>query len=398
MYNTRSQCEAKAKAKAYSPSQRFHCSVTDNKSKQVKSSHLKARGNLITTGTPPSVSKPTKQQLNSHTSPKKLLSSRKTTTKIASPKIVTKVDETSTSNKVSNNDELVGSLIKLNSDLINEVKVLTAELAVVKHQLSQSQKECEPPNVSIFSNDSSISEIMVCPNAKKMHFPPLVPLCPTPAISHLDISAPMLLDITFPAGVTSDTTPLQPPASSKPRVQIIGTSMSRDFASHLTTLLPEYEVSGFTYPSAKAFVMFEKLNSCRDQYGRDDFIILLAGTNDIPFLCPESLDKFLEKAVPVFYQKNVIICGVPYMYNRNDLFTNIFATNLHLQTKSSSYGYYYLDSNIFLARSDFTRHGLHFNQSGKINFCKKLEKLVLNLNQPPSSSFLRLKYSHPLFI
>lgn len=389
VYNTRSQCDAKVKAKALHlktnlPALKSHCSISKtppsstNKSVPARLSKTATKAGL----TPTTIST------------KKPPVPNKSIIKGSSPAVHNSNTLASTlfkndESKSKGNEELIKSLIELNSELINEVRTLKTELAEVKQQLTQSQRQYSSHNVSLFSDDSSLSEIVAFPNTKQIHVPSSAAPRPAPAIVDLDISTPMLLDIT-PESAES------PPLLNKRKILIIGTSMSRDFTSHLTTLLPEYDVTGFTYPNASAAVIFDKLNSCGDQYGRYDFIFVVAGTNDIPLLCPQTITNYLELCKSIFSQTNVIICGIPYMHNQGDMYSNIFATNFFLQCKSSKYGFYYFDSNFFMSRSNFTRHGLHFNDFGKIEFCKKIEQLVLNLSRP-TSIFLPPRYSHPLF-
>lgn len=287
-------------------------------------------------------------------------------------------DQPNTSTNTGSQKEMILSLQKLNSELIAEIQELRAELSEVKKQVpgksslnNKSSQDSSSQPVLVDLDESSVSEIT---------HKPLNPV----TVPHSFFSTEDLVDI-------------ENSISIKAKVRVIGTSMTRQVAEYLTTLLPEFTVSGDTFPNAKMSTIFECLISSSADYGPNDYIFIVGGTNDIPDLYPEMIDKYLESARHVFNQTNVIFCGIPYMYHKNNLNSNIFAINQYVQFQCSKFKIYFLDTNMFLSRSMFTKHGLHFNVQGKIQLAEVIEKLVIHLENYVAS-FFPLKYSHPFFM
>uniref|UniRef100_A0A8D8X4N9 Uncharacterized protein n=1 Tax=Cacopsylla melanoneura TaxID=428564 RepID=A0A8D8X4N9_9HEMI len=286
------------------------------------------------------------------------------------------------------------SLQKLNSELLAAIQELRAELTEVKLQVSsQSSQNSESSQDNKTKTKSSHSN---SPNPSQ---PVLVNLDvsslseiagrPLVAVTHDDNSH-------FSISV-DDIVEIENSISMKPKVKVIGTSMTRQVAEHLTTLLPEFIVSGDTFPGAKMATIIECLISSTAYYGPNDYIFIVGGTNDIPDLYPGMIDQYLESAKHVFSKTNVIFCGIPYMFHKSNLNSNIFAINQYVQFQCAKFKIYFLDTNMFLSRSMYTKHGLHFNTKGKIQFSEVIEKLVVLLENS-MSSFFPLKYSYPFFM
>lgn len=295
-------------------------------------------------------------------------------------------DKISTSSNGNVKSETFYSLKKLNSELIAKVKELTEELNLTKQQLLSTQpstSKCPPPAIDLASfNESTFSETLNLPASKEN---------PSPASNYTS-----LFDTSAPESFL-DCSTVHANTSEKPKLLILGTSMSKDFAEILKNLLPEYSVSGQTYPNGKLATIFDQLLVNGKNFGSKDYILLVGGTNDIPHLYPQKIDLYLESVKSIFVKTNVVFCGIPFMYNHKHLNTNIFATNLYFQSQSSKYGFYFYDSNMFLSRFMFTQHGLHLNKLGKLDFCEKLEKLVLILDSSTRNLF-PLKFSHPFYM
>uniref|UniRef100_A0A8D8Y142 Uncharacterized protein n=1 Tax=Cacopsylla melanoneura TaxID=428564 RepID=A0A8D8Y142_9HEMI len=352
-----------------------------------------------------------------------------------------KPNKNSQSEPNESNNEVILSLQKLNSDLLLIIKELRSELAETKKQTSSQTTKTTQADLSessqpihslsnqtnhsissqtkqpssnqhnqinmIHLDESSLSEI----THKELVRRPLPPSTPgdssiitisevDPEVNYL-LSQPISPILTRPSDVNKSifnaSDILNNSMSTKPKLKVIGTSMTRHVAEHLTTLLPDFTVSGDTFPNAKMSVIFECLMSSSAAYGPNDYIFIAGGTNDIPHLYPEMIDKYLESAKHVFNQTNVVFCGIPYMYHRSNVNSNIFAINQYVQFKCSEFKIYFLDTNMFIPRSMFTKHGLHFNDKGKIHFSEIIEKLVVLLENS-LVSFFPLKYSHPFFM
>ncbi|KAI5716521.1 hypothetical protein M8J76_007997 [Diaphorina citri] len=169
---------------------------------------------------------------------------------------------------------MILSLQKLNSELIAEIQELRAELSEVKKQVpgksslnNKSSQDSSSQPVLVDLDESSVSEIT---------HRPLNPV----TVPHSFFSTEDLVDI-------------ENSISIKAKVRVIGTSMTRQVAEYLTTLLPEFTVSGDTFPNAKMSTIFECLISSSADYGPNDYIFIVGGTNDIPDLHNSPIDKIV---------------------------------------------------------------------------------------------------------
>lgn len=281
---------------------------------------------------------------------------------------------------------------------IVKIKELKSEIADLKNVNTNLASQI--PVVDL--NDSSVSEITAVPHkqSKQSHQPctstqighlPPIPLDSFAELPHASPTPPPHMDMSLMLNSTDD---VDNSFTTKPKIKIIGTSMTRNFAEHLLPLFPEFDVSGDTYPNGKISVIFNQLISIGARFGPNDYILICAGSNDIPHLYPQDMDKYLESCNHIFNHTNVIFCGIPYMYHRNNVNTNIFAINQYIQFQCTKFKIYFLDTNSFMSRSMFTKHGLHFTLKGKIFICEIIEKLILIL-ESSMSSFFPYKYSHP---
>lgn len=182
-----------------------------------------------------------------------------------------------------------------------------------------------------------------------------------------------------PPPLNLDPTPVSD--SHKPRLLVCGDSMIRDFGNILLQMLPQYSIECITYPGASFSYILKDLPQHARHYNKLDIVFVLAGTNEIPHLTPELLEKEFETLRSLAISTNLVFSSVPYRYdNKINLNSNIFATNLNIQSRSRAYGFYYFEANYFLSRNLFTRHGLHFNITGKNVFCKFLANSLFPLN------------------
>uniref|UniRef100_A0A8D8XB95 SGNH hydrolase-type esterase domain-containing protein n=1 Tax=Cacopsylla melanoneura TaxID=428564 RepID=A0A8D8XB95_9HEMI len=197
-----------------------------------------------------------------------------------------------------------------------------------------------------------------------------------------------------PTPVPGNTAPLESgkhtnqhqdiPSSSghcKRQLLVIGDSMSRDLGSLLTPLLPGFTVTSHTYPGATFAQVVKDLPSLTTSFTKEDFVFVLAGTNDVPYFYPSLIDKNLESIKCVFDKSNVIVSCIPYMHHKEGRRhnTNIFASNQYLLRMSSVHNYLLFNANFFLSRGSYTKHGLHLNYNGKYLLSEKLSNNLIGI-------------------
>lgn len=184
-----------------------------------------------------------------------------------------------------------------------------------------------------------------------------------------------------------------PPVSPPQRIAIFSDSMLRGVAElmyhRIATTSTTLNVSSLVKPSACFSQVTEGVATLCEDFGADDFIIIQAGTNDMTLLEPNCAKILPIKHFASLANKtNIILCSIPYRYDSLAyLSTNVYDTNTYLKYVCEKFNFTYLDTNAYLSRSHFTRHGLHYNRRGKRVLSEKILDLV------SSSSFKNAKYN-----
>jgi hypothetical protein len=180
--------------------------------------------------------------------------------------------------------------------------------------------------------------------------------------------------------------------NKKSRVLLLADSHGRECSTLLSKNLKNFDVETFFKPGAP---LNEVVNSARDlvkDFNKDDFLIVLGGTNDIEDKTNKHLPQIfdsLNKVVPLSQKTNVIINTVPFRFDMPELNSKIKETNklIHntinnLKTKNAkNLGICFLNER--LKREHYTKHGLHLNQSGKIVLCDRLTEMIENRFRSP---------------
>uniref|UniRef100_A0A8D8YJJ1 SGNH hydrolase-type esterase domain-containing protein n=1 Tax=Cacopsylla melanoneura TaxID=428564 RepID=A0A8D8YJJ1_9HEMI len=277
-------------------------------------------------------------------------------------------------------------LRKENANLMEQVNTLKSELEYVKEMygdLLASQTRdtgpCESHNVAVVSNIET----------RPAHPPDTVP---EPDNTEDLIYADTTDHIISPNINTETVVPDD--QHRKHRVLIVGDSMTRNFGSILQNLLPDHTVTCYTYPGAKFVQVVQDLESQTMTFSQTDTVVILAGTNDVPYLHPQLLYQIFHGIKNVFSRTRVIISSVPYMFQTSRFNTNIFATNQCLLRLCRIYKCYMFNCNYVLSRKMYTKHGLHFNTLGKEVVCSNLMEVIL-LNQSNDSMYCNIRYNVP---
>lgn len=112
---------------------------------------------------------------------------------------------------------------------------------------------------------------------------------------------------------------------------------------------------------------------CHDA-GKDDAIIIVGGTNNLPNISPEQLS--LKKLEPLAKRTNIVVCGISTRYDNSKINSKVPSANAILSRESKSLKCQFFDAQLFLKRNHFTRHGLHLNNGGKIVFALKCIEFI----------------------
>lgn len=166
------------------------------------------------------------------------------------------------------------------------------------------------------------------------------------------------------------------------RIVIVSDSMGRGLASILTAMLPSADVTGYVYPNAGFNDVIQRAADVSTDLSRDDFLLVLAGTNNTSVLSPSTCPLCsLPYGIPadlssdpcfiatntmrlLHERTNLILSAIPYRFdNFRHQNNNIFHLNKYLQQKCVGLGVKFMS--VELRRHHYTSHGLHLRQNGK---------------------------------
>lgn len=259
-------------------------------------------------------------------------------------------------------DTLIRDLLDLNSVLIDRVRDLEEELEQLKKMSEVNSKDSEVTSedspVTVSLDESSFSENVI----DHIQPPPLA------EISLLSVPE-------SPAPLSRSSAPSTSHCGMKPRLLILGDSLARGLSDSLNTYLPNFSVVNSIHPGKTLDFILKFLPNLTSDFTMTDFVFILAGINNVPFLDPVSLKTTLSIYSSLFIKTNVIFSYIPYVFHKPCLNSNIFATNLSMFNFSSKFNFSVFNCNLFLARSMYTRHGLHFNAEGKTRYSHKLAQI-----------------------
>ncbi|XP_022192631.1 uncharacterized protein LOC111050596 [Nilaparvata lugens] len=166
------------------------------------------------------------------------------------------------------------------------------------------------------------------------------------------------------------------------RVTIMSDSQGKHLSRYLQHLDDDFEVFIYTKPGAKLKHVVQDGLVFVSDFTKDDFIFILAGSNDHHLDEPYQLTLFqgISSLLELNLKTNIIVCSVPLQYDDQRLNENILHSNSYLSRMVRNYNgemkLHYFNTNISLQRTHFTRHGLHFNHQGKRLISKHLATFV----------------------
>ncbi|XP_049946957.1 uncharacterized protein LOC126457569 [Schistocerca serialis cubense] len=170
------------------------------------------------------------------------------------------------------------------------------------------------------------------------------------------------------------------PIESQPtnKILLLSDSHGRNCASLLNEFLkPKYYTSSVVKPNACLSGVVEGASDLTSDFNLDDAVIILAGINDI-----RKKNNFipdLEKLTAALDHTKLLLCTVPYCYDKPEVNETVYRFNEYIMNLSSNFvNVKVIDVNLFLQRPDYTNHGLHLNKTGKLRLCRNIASSVSN--------------------
>lgn len=157
----------------------------------------------------------------------------------------------------------------------------------------------------------------------------------------------------------------------KKKLTVMSDSQGKDIYWYVKGLEDEFDVFVYCLPGAKMKNVVTKGLKFVENYSEHDFIIVLAGSNDVNTNEPAQLTitQGINKLLSLANKTNVFVNYIPYRYDDPSLNDRIFFCN-KIMTKMIRN--YQGNLNVIcddvvstLRRVHFTRHGLHYSRKGK---------------------------------
>lgn len=160
-------------------------------------------------------------------------------------------------------------------------------------------------------------------------------------------------------------------STSKRRIVVLADSHGRDLHKHFRRISEDYDIYIHTKPGAKLKTVIKEGLPLIQHLTKDDYVIILAGTNDLNDGEPGQLtvNEGLRYLLKSNINSNVIMNSIPYRYDSTHLNDNIYFVNScitsTIRKNSCTLNMIYGEINSLLLRHHYTTHGLHLNRRGK---------------------------------
>lgn len=145
-------------------------------------------------------------------------------------------------------------------------------------------------------------------------------------------------------------------------------------------------VSGIVKPNATFKCVMDGCDSVREAFTKNDCVIVLAGTNNIPDGC-DGIRATLNNSLKKFENTNVLVMGIPRRFDVGGLNLLISDVNTSLSNTLKNHPNASFISTESIPRSCFTRHGLHMNAEGK----RRIVDLMVDAVLYPSKQVINHK-------
>ncbi|KAG8305495.1 hypothetical protein J6590_068887 [Homalodisca vitripennis] len=165
---------------------------------------------------------------------------------------------------------------------------------------------------------------------------------------------------------------------NKNKILILADSHGRGCGEHIRDRLGRmFVVTSIIKPNANFNDVIENIEELTESYQNGDYVIVLAGTNNFNNRTPD-LDFRFDLIKQVARKTNVVIPGIPHRFDKLGFNTNdaIKRSNIKLieyitVSKLDNLNFVIVPNTKYTLH-DHTKHGLHFNASGKIKLSNQI--------------------------
>lgn len=150
------------------------------------------------------------------------------------------------------------------------------------------------------------------------------------------------------------------------KVVILSDSHGRGLRHSLQGKLgQECLVTSVIKPNATLEMVTSGLEYEASKLGSNDHLVVLGGTNNLNHMSKFNVQKSVREIASKTKHTNVVICTIPYRYDRPDLNNKIRHINMNLVIESLKYEHIKLLSLSNVHINNYTNKGIHFNKWGK---------------------------------
>jgi hypothetical protein len=306
--------------------------------------------------------------------------------------------EEKTDLEMNNLKSEIQSLIKNNNKLIEDLKNKNTVIEVLQSDRKQLSDELDGLRLKLPASNQPVAENPFC-NPKspckrkhavntdfvidtKNRFSPLRDTSSTSPVSSpckkIQVTAQVHHTVTPPLQKNKcqvkqklEKPKVNTNTKCRNKIILLSDSQGKHMFSHLSKLDEDYNLFVSAKPGARLSTVIDNGIQQIKSLTKDDFLIILAGTNDIGhhevglFSVTQSLKRLLSLDI----EATIIINEIPYRYDDPTLNDEIFYINKMVYKMVHDFkGKTKIvigSVNSVLMRNHFTRHGLHYNKIGK---------------------------------
>lgn len=170
----------------------------------------------------------------------------------------------------------------------------------------------------------------------------------------------------------------------KQKIKILSDSHGRHVSKMLVDKIGDnFKIEGTVKPNGKLYDVIKLNDEERMNLNNDDFVIIIAGTNDIDEPSKYSVQKYcseLKENISKLKHTNVILSAIPYRFDKPLCNRYIKHVNMFIQKLALNYLHVHYLSLQDICRSHYTKHGLHLNMSGKKVYALAIINLISHIS------------------
>lgn len=166
---------------------------------------------------------------------------------------------------------------------------------------------------------------------------------------------------------------LGPKAKQKNKVLILADSHGRKLSELLNNELnKDFITSSIFHPNATLTQVTADIGPLTTSYTKNDFVLVIGGTNDLGHNMIRNFDHCLNRISACTTNTNLLIANIPLRFDQPVQFQLHRLLNSKIESFTQKCPHATLIDLLKYKRTDFTRHGLHLNYMGKLNFTNRL--------------------------